>query len=130
MATVRKELHLKASADAVWAAFEDTGAIHKRLAQGFVTDTEIQPGGRLVTFANSMTAFEAIITVDPAARRLAYAVTGSPGLTHHSASFEVIPDGSGCRVAWLADFLPDTAVGTVAGMMEVGAAAMARTLDG
>lgn len=130
MATVRKELRLKASPDAVWAAFEDIGAIHTRLAQGFVTDTKLQPGGRLVTFANGMVAFEAIITIDTDARRLAYAVTGSANLTHHSASFEVVPDGAGSRVVWLADFLPDAAAGTIGGMMEAGCAAMARTLDG
>ncbi len=130
MATVRKELHLKASPDAVWSAFEDVGAIHERLARGFVTDTKLQPGGRLVTFANGMVAFEAVITVDAEARRLAYAVTGSPNLTHHSASFAVTPDGTGSRVVWLADFLPDTAAGTIGGMMEAGVVAMATTHDG
>jgi len=130
MATIRKELKLSATPDKVWAAFEDVGAIHTRLAQGFVTDTELVPAGRDVTFANGFQAFEALITVDKAARRLAYAVQNSPNLTHHSASFEIGPDGSGTKVVWIADLLPDAMAPMIGGMMEEGVKAMRKTLDG
>ena len=130
MATLRKELRLNARASDVWAAFEDVGAVHERLARGFVVDTKLQPGGRLVTFANGMVAFEAIITVDSEAQRLAYAIRGSPNLTHHNASFEVVADGAGARVVWVADLLPDALAETIGAMMDAGCVAMAKTLDG
>jgi len=130
MATIRKTVQLAAAPDAVWVAFEDFGAVHTRLAPGFVTATALEPGGRRVTFANGFVAFETLITMDPKARRLVYAITDSPNLTHHSASFEVLPDGAGSRVVWTADLLPDAAAERVGGMMADGCAAMAKALDG
>jgi hypothetical protein len=61
MATLRKEIVTRA-----WAAIEDTGALHTRLVPGFVTATRLEPGARIVTFANGMTVREPIIGVDPA----------------------------------------------------------------
>ncbi len=130
MATIRKTVHLAAAADAVWATFADFGAVHTRLAPGFVTATALEPGGRWVTFANGFVAFETLVTMDSAARRLAYAITDNPNLTHHSASFEVLPDGDGSRVVWTADLLPDDAAERVGAMMEDGCAAMAKALGG
>jgi carbon monoxide dehydrogenase subunit G len=128
MATVRTELRTSAHPDDVWAAFRDFGAVHERLAPGFVVATRLEPGARVVTFANGMIAREALITMDDARRRLVYAVTGNERLTHHSASFEVLPDGTGARVVWTADMLPDAAADTVGPMMEAGTAAMAKRL--
>jgi hypothetical protein len=82
----------------------------------------------VVTFANGFVARELIVTVDDAGRRLAYAVVGSPNLTHHSASFQVFEDGAGARVVWIADILPDAAATTIGGMMEAGMEAMRTTL--
>lgn len=39
MATIRKEIPITASADKVWDVIRDVGAIHIRLAPGFVVDT-------------------------------------------------------------------------------------------
>ena len=51
------------------------------------------------------------------------------GLLHHQASVEVLDDGSpGCRLAWTADVLPDEIAPVVGGLMEQGAAAIARAM--
>lgn len=128
MATVRKEFTVARPVDAVWAVFADVGAVHTKLARGFVTDTKLEEGARLVTFANGMVAKELIVTVDADARRLVYAVVGSPNLVHHSASFQVFADGAGARVVWVADMAPDTAVEVIGGMMEAGVQAMRASL--
>lgn len=128
MATIRKEIRLDRAAAEVWDAFRDTDAVHTRLARGFVTDAKPEPGARMVTFANGVTAKELIVTVDDAERRLAYAVVGSPNLIHHNASFQIIEEGRASRVIWTADLLPDEAVAVIGPMMEAGAAAMALTL--
>jgi carbon monoxide dehydrogenase subunit G len=98
MATIRKEWTVQASPDAVWAVFKDFGAVHTRLARGFVTDTKLEEGARIVTFANGMVAKELLVTMDDAARRLVYSVTGAEGLIHHNASFQVLAEGAGSRV--------------------------------
>jgi len=43
-------------------ALRDVGALHTRLAPGFVTHTRLEPGARIVTFGNGMVVREAIIT--------------------------------------------------------------------
>jgi hypothetical protein len=128
MATIRKEARMSRAPAAVWDAFRDVGAIHTRLARGFVTDTKLEEGARVVTFANGFVARELLVTVDDDARRLAYAVVGSPNLTHHSASFQVFEDGAGSRVVWIADMLPDAASATIGPMMDAGIEAMKTTL--
>ncbi|PJI42440.1 SRPBCC family protein [Ferrovibrio sp.] len=127
MPTIRKELTVAAGIDRVWAAFRDTGAVH-RLAPGFVTDCRLEEGGaaRIVTFANGIVAREAIVDLDEAAHRLAYSASGGR-LTHHNASFTVTEDGPGrCRIVWRADLLPAEMKPAIEAMMEQGVAAMQR----
>ena len=61
-------------------------------------------------------------------RRVAWAVIGGQ-LTHYSASAQVVVDGGRTRVVWIADFLPDGAVGQIDQMMAQGMAVMKVTLD-
>ena len=70
MASIRKSLVVTAEPGMVWAAIRDVGAIHERLARGFVTATSLEDDARVVTFANGMTVRERIVTVDDEARRL------------------------------------------------------------
>jgi Polyketide cyclase / dehydrase and lipid transport len=129
MGPIRHELELTAAPDEVWAVLRDVGAVHDRLAPGFVVDTRLDGGDRLVTFANGVVAREAIVTVDDDRRRLAYAVVDSPlGLRHHNASFEVVPEAGGSRLVWTTDVLPEEAVGTIAGFMAEGARAIGAAL--
>lgn len=129
MATVHKEIVVHASVEDAWAAIRDVGAIHRRLAQGFVTNTQLDGDSRIVTFANGAVVRERIITVDDQRRRLAYSVVEWK-TTHHNASFQVFADGSSrARIVWIADLLPDELTGIVDGMMEQGATAIAKTLE-
>lgn len=124
MASIRKEIPLDARAEDVWDAVRDIGALHTRLVPGFVTDTRLEPGARIVTFGNGMVVRELIVDLDDTARRLAWSAVGGR-LTHHNASAQVFPEGdSRSRLVWTADLLPDEVAGDIRTMMEHGAAAM------
>jgi carbon monoxide dehydrogenase subunit G len=129
MATIHKEISLAASPEAVWDVVRDVGAVHTRFAPGFVVGVVMEEGARMVTFANGLVTREVIIDVGEAQRRLAYSVR-TERLSHHNASFQVLPDGAGSRLVWIADVLPDAAAVTVAAMMDDGMAAAKRALDG
>lgn len=129
MASVRKEITTKARPDAVWDAIRDIGALHTRLVPGFVTDTKLVPGARVVTFANGLVVTEPIIDLNEAEQRLVWAAQGGQ-LAHYNASVQVFARAEGgCRVVWIADFLPDQAKEMVEPMMAQGMAAMQRALD-
>lgn len=129
MASIRREMRLARDADSVWQAFADLGAVHTRLAPGFVTDCRLEDGARQVTFANGVCVRELIVDVDPDRRRLAYAVVNGSA-SHHHATFEVVPDGGGCLVVWTADVLPAEVAPVFAAMMTQGAEVMGRALAG
>jgi carbon monoxide dehydrogenase subunit G len=130
VASIRKEILTQARPDDVWDALRDIGALHTRLVPGFVTDTRLEPGARVVTFGNGMVVRELIVTVDDDDRRVVWSVVGG-SMTHHNASAQVFSDPQGMtRVVWIADLLPDEAAGAVGAMMEQGMAVMKRTLDG
>ena len=129
MASIRKELQLAAPHASVWAAFRDLGAVHTRLARGFVIDCRMDGVDRIVKFANGLVAREVIVDLDDKAMRLAYSAR-SERLAHHNASFQVFDEGNGrCRVVWIADVLPHEAAKVVGAMMEQGVAAMRNTLE-
>src|SRR5512145_2636669 len=129
MASIRQEILLEASAEDVWDAVRDIGALHDRLVPGFVIDTCLEEGARTVTFANGLVVRELIVSVDDQARRLVWSARGGR-LTHHSASAQVFPTGDGrSRFVWIADLLPDEVAGDIRQMMEHGAAAMQKALN-
>ena len=131
MASIRKEIVVTAPVEDVWAAIRDVGAPHKRLAPGFLVDTRLEGDARVVTFANGLVVRERIVDVDDAARRLCWAVVGSPRLTHHNASLQVFAEGGGrSRVVWIADLLPDEIAGDIRGLIEQGMTVMKKTLEG
>ena len=124
MASIRKEIPLDARAEDVWDAVRDIGALHTRLVPGFVTDTKLEPGARIVTFANGMVVKELIVDLDDKARRLVWSAVGGR-LSHHKASAQVFAEGDGrSRLVWTADLLPDELAGDIRAMIEHGAAAM------
>jgi len=137
MASIHREAAIHATPEQVWDAVRDVGAIHTRLAPGFVTDTKLEwpaagnaPSARIVTFGNGMVAKELIVDLDDSARRLAWSVVGSQ-MTHHNASMQVFSDGNGgSRAVWIADVLPNEVAPRIAGMIEMGLAAMKKTLEG
>ena len=128
MVSIIKQIQFDASAEAVWDAVADFGAVHRRFAPGFVTDVELIEGARIVTFGDGSVAKELFLDSDPATRRLAYSVQ-SERLAHHSASFQVTDDGPGkSRLTWTADVLPDAFAGYIAEWMEAGLVAAKATL--
>ena len=129
MASIRREIRTRARPEAAWDAIRDVGALHRRLVPGFVVDTRLEAGVRIVTFGNGMVVKEPIVHVDDEARRLVWAAIGEP-LTHYNASVQVFPEGEGgSRIVWIADFLPDEAAGAIGSMIEEGSAVMQATLD-
>ena len=129
MASIRKEILIDAPAEKVWDAVRDVGAVHRRLVPGFVVDTRLEDGARVVTFANGLVARELIVGVDDEARRLVWAVVGSRRLTHHNGSMQVFAEADAqSRVVWIADLLPHEVAPDIAGLMEQGLDVMKKTL--
>ena len=129
MASVHREIVIERPPAEVWDALADVGALDTRLAPGFVTDCRLEPGARVVTFANGMVARELIVGVDADRRRIAWSVVGGR-LSHHNASAQVLSEGEDAsRFVWIADFLPDEHAPQVAAMIDHGLAAIKRYLD-
>lgn len=129
MASIHREIVIEAPPEAVWDALRDVGAIHRRLAPGFVTDVRLEGGARVVTFGNGMTARELIVDVDDQARRLVWSVVGGQ-MTHHNASAQVFGDEQGSsRFVWIADLLPHELESSIAQMIDQGLAVIKRTLE-
>jgi len=129
MASIRREIETKARPDDVWAAIADIGALHTRLVPGFVVDTKLEPGARVVTFGNGTVVREPIVTIDGASRRLVWTAEGGR-TTHYNASVQVFSrSDETTAVVWIADFLPDAMRGQIAAAMEAGMTVMKKTLD-
>lgn len=129
MASIHREVLIGASPDLAWDALRDVGAIHRRLAPGFVTDVRLEDGARVVTFGNGTVARELIVDIDDQARRLAWSVVGGP-MTHHNASAQVFAEPGGrTRFVWIADLLPHALAPAIAGMIDQGLAAIKQTLE-
>jgi len=129
MASIRTEIPVAAAPAYCWEVLRDVGVLHTRLVPGFVTNTVLEDGARLVTFGNGMVARELIIDLDDEARRLVWSVVGG-AFTHHNASMQVFDDGhGGSRLVWIADLLPHTLAPQIRGMIEHAASVMKPTLE-
>jgi len=128
MASIHREVVVETGPDLVWDAIRDVGAVHERLAPGFVVDTRLEEGARIVTFGNGVVARELIVDVDEAARRLVWSVVGGR-MTHHNASLQVFTEGAKSRVVWIADLLPNEVGPYIAGMIDQGMAVMKKTME-
>ena len=129
MASIVRQVSIAVPVEQAWEAVRDWGAVHQRLCPGVLTDTVVEGEARIVTFANGLVAKEMIVAVDDDARRLVWSVVGTQLLSHHNAGMRVLAEGQGCRIVWTADLLPHTAAPRVAGLMELGCAAMKVTLE-
>ena len=108
MATIRSQIKTRAKPSEVWSAIRDIGALHTRFVPGFVTDTKLEPGARIVTFVNGTVLREPIVTLDDEARRLVWTHEGGRA-RHYNGALQVsgLPDGL-TSVVWTADFCPTT----------------------
>jgi hypothetical protein len=129
MATLREVLRLRAPAPRVWDAVRDVGEVSRRLVPGFVTEARLDGNARVLTFANGTTVREEIVSIDDDARRLAYAIPNGRFL-HYQGTVDVEEDGSGSRLVWTVDLLPDEYADGIRSMMRQGADVMRATLDG
>jgi carbon monoxide dehydrogenase subunit G len=129
MACIRREISINAPPEHVWSAVRDVGALHTRLVPGFVIDTKLEDGARMVTFGNGSVARELIVDVDDDARRIAWAAVGTR-MTHHNASLQLFADNGRTRGVWIADLLPHELAPQIAGMIEQGLSVMKRTMEG
>src|SRR3979411_2645635 len=96
MASIHKDIPIDAHPTDVWDALRDFGAVHTRLAPGFVIDARLEGDTRIVTFANGMVAREQLVDCDEARRRLVYAIASERG-SDYSASVQVTRDGERAR---------------------------------
>src|SRR4051794_31047876 len=108
MASIQKEIIIDADPTDVWDALRDFGALHTRLVPGFVTDTKLDGDARIVTFANGSVAREVLVDIDDNRRRLVYAGRS--------------------RFVWIADVLPNEVAPYMNSQMDLGAAAMQKSL--
>ena len=128
MASIHKEILIEARAEEVWAAVRDFGAVHQRLAPGFVVDAHLDGDARIVTFANGTVARELLVDCDDRRRRLVYAVV-SERVKQHSASVQVLSDGEArTRLLWTVDLLPNEIAPYIEAQMDQGALAMQKAL--
>jgi hypothetical protein len=126
MASIHKDILIDAPAHEVWDAVRDFGAVHTRLAPGFVVDTKLEEGSRIVTFANGNVARELFVDCDEDRRRLVYAIV-SDRVKQHSASIQIVADGEArCRMIWIADLLPNDIAPYFNSQMDLGCAAVQR----
>jgi Polyketide cyclase / dehydrase and lipid transport len=129
MASIHREIPIDACSEDAWAAVRDFGAVHRRLAPGFVLDAHLDGDARVVTFANGTTARELLVDCDDTRRRLVYAVI-SERVKHYSASVQVIADGEArARLIWIVDLLPNEIAPYIAGQMDQATLAMRKALD-
>ncbi len=129
MASIRKEILIKAQPNDVWAAIRDVGAVHRRLVPGLVVDTRLEGDARLVTFANGAVVRELIVDIDDESRRFVYAAVGGQS-KHHNASMQVFGEGEGeTRLVWITDLLPNEVAGSIGALVEQGASIIKQTLE-
>ena len=129
MASIHKEILIKARPEDVWAAIRDVSSVHERLTPGILVDARLDGDARVVTFANGVVARELLVDIDDKARRFAYAAVG--GRTkHHNASMQVFAEGSDhSRLVWITDLLPNELAAAIGELVEQGAGVMKQTLE-
>jgi Polyketide cyclase / dehydrase and lipid transport len=129
MASIYKDVRIDVNPDQAWDALRDFGALHERLARGFVTDTRLEGTDRIVTFVNGSVVRERLVSIDDEARRLVWSIVDGP-YAHHNGSAQVFCDcDRRTWFVWTADVLPDEIAGRTAEMMERGLAAIKGTLE-
>lgn len=128
MASIQKDIPIDASSAEVWVAVRDFGAVHTRLAPGFVLEARLDGDVRIVTFANGNTAREQLVDCDDQRQRLVYAIT-SERVKHYNASVQVLADGAtSSRLIWTVDVLPNEIAPYIDGQMDQAALAMQKKL--
>lgn len=130
MASIHEQISIGASAEEVWNAVRDYGAL-PRLVPDFVTATSVEAGNppvRTVTFASGEVLREIIVAIDDARQRLVWSIE-SEGVLHHNGALQVVADGVDCRAEWTADVLPDALAERFQPLMAAGLVAMRQRFE-
>jgi hypothetical protein len=129
MASIRTETLIDVPLDEAWAALRDWGALHQRLAPGFVTDTRLDGEDRIVTFFDGAVVREVLVDLDDDSHRLAWTIVDGP-YTHHNGSAQVFAEEHGrTRFAWTTDLLPNDLAAGTAERMERGISVIRDALE-
>jgi hypothetical protein len=103
--------------------------VHERLEPGFVVDTRLDQGDRIVTFFNDAVVRERLIDLSEEDRRLVWSIVDGP-YAHHNGAAQVLAGEDGTtRFVWIADLLPDELAAPTAELMEQGIETVKRTLE-
>jgi Polyketide cyclase / dehydrase and lipid transport len=132
MASIIREITVNREAAHCWDAVRDFGALHERLAPGFIVDVKMKgTREREVTFFGGAVAREYLVGIDDEYMRLVYSVVESPmGSSHNNASVQVIRNGDAqCRFVWMIDVLPDELAHRTGELMDSGLAVIKKTLE-
>ena len=118
MASILRDKVIDVTPEELWSVLRDWGGLPK-LAPGFVVETKLDKGDRIVTFAHGAVVREVLVDLDDDERRLAWSIVDGP-YTHHNGSATVVDEGGRARFVWRTDLLPDETAERTAGMMEQG----------
>jgi hypothetical protein len=132
VATIIRAITIDTDPATAWDALRDFGALHQRLAPGFITDGRMEDGDiRVITFFTGAVARERLVGVDDDVRRLAYSIVESSfDVTHHNAAAQIADSGDArTRFTWTVDVLPDGLAAPIAEMMEAGLEAIKAHLE-
>lgn len=130
MTSIYREFIVGADPNRVWSAIQDVGAIHQRLAKGFVVDTQLEGDVRTVTFKNGVVVKERILGVDSQNKRMVYTIL-SDKFEYHNAAFQVFAEANRqTRIIWTADVLPNEMETYLAEMTDRAIEAIKGTLEG
>jgi ligand-binding SRPBCC domain-containing protein len=129
MASIRSDTLINAPLEEVWAALRDWGALHQRLAPGFITDTRLDAGDRIVTFSDGAVVREVLVDLDDDAHRLVWTIVDGP-YTHHNGSAQLFSVEKGqTRFVWTTDLLPNELAAPTAQRMQQGTTVIKETLE-
>lgn len=129
MASIHKQITIDVPPEQAWDALRDFGAVHERLASGFVTNATLDGRDRIVTFFTGTVLRELFLDLDDDQHRLAWSIVDGP-YTHHNGVAQVLAaEGGGTLFSWTTDLLPDEAAPATAEMMDQGLSAIKRTLE-
>jgi hypothetical protein len=112
----------------VWQAVRDFGAVHERLAPGFVVACALEGDTRVLTFASGAVAREYLIGVDEDRRRLAYGIRNER-VSHYNASVQIVGEEHGTRLVWTIDLLPNELTDYIARQMDDATRSMKAALE-
>lgn len=127
-ATVTRTVDLASPAEAVWDAVRDFHNVHVRVAPGFVTALEAEPGARLITFWNGLVARETLVERNDRARRLRYAIPEGR-FDAYEGRIEVAAAGEGTRLTWTVTLEPEAYAPFVAESMDRAVPILKTTLE-